>query len=122
MSDQCPNCGGAMIGDGYTSVRHCENAEDLDASAEADSGPIHCSIQVLPTDMLAKLFSFDAETQGYTIDGVYYPTARMRVTGQSTFEIVIPMADYKAAKAKATVEERLASLENRVSQLEPGNK
>jgi hypothetical protein len=33
-----------MIGDGYTSVRHCENATDLDsiAEAEADAGPIYC--------------------------------------------------------------------------------
>ena len=44
IPDQCQNCGGTMIGDGYTSVRHCENATDLDsiAEAEADAGPIYC--------------------------------------------------------------------------------
>ena len=44
MSDRCPNCGGTLIGDGYTAVIHCENATDVDAiaEAEADAGPIYC--------------------------------------------------------------------------------
>lgn len=50
MNACCPNCGGTLIGDGYTSVLHCENAEDLDAiaEAEADAGPIYCAKRVEP--------------------------------------------------------------------------
>ncbi len=37
----CPNCGEPLVGDGYTSVRHCVNAivpEDL----EPDAPPVFC--------------------------------------------------------------------------------
>jgi hypothetical protein len=37
----CPNCGGSMIGDGYTSVYHCEFT-DPPEDCEPDSGPIYC--------------------------------------------------------------------------------
>lgn len=40
-SYSCPNCGGKMIGDGCTSVRHCENV-DVPMDTEADAGPIYC--------------------------------------------------------------------------------
>lgn len=36
----CKNCGGAMIGDGHTTARHCEFA-DADGY-EADAAPIYC--------------------------------------------------------------------------------
>jgi len=38
----CAKCGGTMVGDGYTMVRHCENVEDI-TGMEADSGPIYCN-------------------------------------------------------------------------------
>lgn len=38
---QCPLCGGEMVGDGYTSVLHCEFAES-DLTVAPDSTPIYC--------------------------------------------------------------------------------
>lgn len=37
----CPVCGGTMVGDGYTMVIHCENAE-LPVDAEPDAEPVFC--------------------------------------------------------------------------------
>ena len=40
----CPWCGGSMIGDGYTSVIHCEFANTDDYwDCEPDAGPVWCS-------------------------------------------------------------------------------
>lgn len=41
MTETCPNCGGTMVGDGFTLARHCERREVPDG-AEPDSGPWHC--------------------------------------------------------------------------------
>lgn len=38
---KCRECGSDMIGNGYTSAMHCENAEAPDC-AEPDSGPWYC--------------------------------------------------------------------------------
>ena len=44
----CPNCGGQMIGDGYTIVEHCEFAEDqLWIWVSPDGGPVHCGFNVI---------------------------------------------------------------------------
>lgn len=37
----CPNCGGKLLGDGVTMVRHCENA-DVPLDVEPDSDVIFC--------------------------------------------------------------------------------
>lgn len=37
----CKECGGAMIGDGYKLVYHCENFYDI-YDKEPDAGPIYC--------------------------------------------------------------------------------
>lgn len=37
----CTNCGGEMIGDGYTMVLHCENV-DMPIDVEPDADPIYC--------------------------------------------------------------------------------
>ena len=43
-SNVCPNCGGDLIGDGYTSVVHCEYAnEESYENCEPDAGPIYCT-------------------------------------------------------------------------------
>lgn len=39
---RCPNCGGTMIGDGYTTVRHCEFRDVSGECWEPDAGPLHC--------------------------------------------------------------------------------
>lgn len=39
--DVCPHCGGDIIGDGYTTIRHCENV-DLPLGIEPDAGPVYC--------------------------------------------------------------------------------
>ena len=40
----CIKCGGEMHGDGYTSVEHCEYAEESGYEFEApDAGPFYCS-------------------------------------------------------------------------------
>jgi uncharacterized protein (DUF983 family) len=41
----CPKCGGDMIGDGYTSVMHCEYAEFDYTEYEADAGPVLCDYE-----------------------------------------------------------------------------
>ena len=39
----CKKCGGTMIGDGYTSVLHCEfTEEDTYDSLEPDACPVYC--------------------------------------------------------------------------------
>lgn len=39
----CINCGGTLIGDGYTSVIHCENADtEAYCYAAPDEGPFYC--------------------------------------------------------------------------------
>jgi hypothetical protein len=42
FKDNCPICGGDIIGDGFTVVRHCENA-DLPIDVEPDANTIYCS-------------------------------------------------------------------------------
>ena len=45
-SMSCKNCGGEMHGDGYTSVRICEYAEEpVDVAYEPDAGPIYCNLE-----------------------------------------------------------------------------
>jgi len=45
MSDfTCPVCGGNMIGDGYTTVYHCENVRDC-PNLEPDAEPVYCDEQ-----------------------------------------------------------------------------
>ena len=40
----CPNCGGDIIGDGYTEVRHCEFSNlDTYEDHEPDSSVVYCS-------------------------------------------------------------------------------
>ena len=45
-SGRCPNCGGTMVGDGYTMVEHCENIGihqyDAVMCTEPDAPPIYC--------------------------------------------------------------------------------
>ena len=44
--DNCKNCGGDMIGDGYTSVIHCEYADhELIDLCEPDCSPIFCDFK-----------------------------------------------------------------------------
>ena len=39
----CRNCGGSLLGDGFTVVLHCENAEEADCQyREPDAAPVHC--------------------------------------------------------------------------------
>ncbi len=43
--ENCPNCGGDLIGDGYTQVLHCENVDDdIIWSIEPDAFPIFCGL------------------------------------------------------------------------------
>lgn len=45
---QCLDCGGTMIGDGYTEVVHCENAEEESyAYCAPDEGPVYCESTIL---------------------------------------------------------------------------
>jgi hypothetical protein len=55
MSDRCPDCGGTIVGDGYTMARHCEYV-DLPDGREADAPLLTCgftdeeSEEELPTE------------------------------------------------------------------------
>ena len=57
MNNCCKDCGGKMIGDGFTIVLHCEFADDeLYFDKEPDAGPIYCNL----SDELKKDYlSFD---------------------------------------------------------------
>lgn len=45
---QCRRCGGAMLGDGYTEVIHCENAEEESyVYCAPDEGPVYCESTTL---------------------------------------------------------------------------
>ena len=45
----CINCGGDMVGDGFTSVNHCENALDHTHWYLApDAGPVYCCLELVP--------------------------------------------------------------------------
>lgn len=37
----CPNCGGALVGDGYTVTVHCERVTLT--SSEPDASPVYCT-------------------------------------------------------------------------------
>lgn len=38
----CKNCGGDMLGDGYSEVRHCENVDVVGEGYEPDANPVFC--------------------------------------------------------------------------------
>ncbi len=38
----CKNCGGDMLGDGYSEVRHCENVDVIGEGYEPDANPVFC--------------------------------------------------------------------------------
>jgi uncharacterized protein (DUF983 family) len=45
LMEICPNCGGTILGDGYTVVQHCEFADyDKYYDKEPDSNTILCEI------------------------------------------------------------------------------
>ncbi len=46
---KCKNCGGTMIGDGYTTALHCEFV-DLPDSYEADGAPLYCDLDEKETE------------------------------------------------------------------------
>lgn len=45
---QCRDCGGNMIGDGYTVVLHCEFTDP--DPIEPDADPVYCNYQEEPED------------------------------------------------------------------------
>ena len=50
----CKTCGGTMVGDGYSSVRHCENV-DVPMDVEPDAEPIYCKSETEGTKATDKL-------------------------------------------------------------------
>lgn len=40
----CPKCGGTLLGDGYTTVVHCEYVKDI-GDVEPDASPIYCDFE-----------------------------------------------------------------------------
>lgn len=42
MTNQCPNCGGTLVGDGVSSVIHCEYVDVLGEGYAPDEGPVYC--------------------------------------------------------------------------------
>ena len=41
-SNYCSNCGGFLLGDGLTTVRHCERLDITGLCVEPDAAPIPC--------------------------------------------------------------------------------
>jgi hypothetical protein len=48
----CYTCGGSTLGDGVTTVIHCERLSGLDFTVAPDSVPIHCTTDPVDGDML----------------------------------------------------------------------
>lgn len=44
----CKNCGGDMVGDGYTEVSHCENLDLFGQGYEPDANPVFCDYEDEP--------------------------------------------------------------------------
>jgi len=43
VNGECPNCGSPLIGDGFNTVLHCENAdEEAYEFSKPDATPIYC--------------------------------------------------------------------------------
>jgi len=65
----CPDCGGTLIGDGYTTVVHCENAEPSKYwDLEADASPVFCGETEPDSDLEMNDGSYELamEEMGYT--------------------------------------------------------
>lgn len=41
----CPDCGGSLLGDGFTEVIHCERVSISNLNVEPDSDPVFCQNQ-----------------------------------------------------------------------------
>jgi len=42
----CKNCGGDMIGDGFTAVMHCEYADESELDClESDADTVYCAFE-----------------------------------------------------------------------------
>jgi ribosomal protein L37AE/L43A len=60
---QCPNCGGTIIGDGYTSVLHCEYVDKSSYEYhEPDASPVYCSedcldciVEEMPSEVFTQI-------------------------------------------------------------------
>jgi len=52
MSICCKDCGGEMIGDGFTVIVHCENAEEESFFYdEPDSAHVFCGFKDVPEEL-----------------------------------------------------------------------
>lgn len=49
QKDVCPHCNGDLVGDGYTSVIHCEEV-DPDPWLEPDANPVYCNYSDMEHD------------------------------------------------------------------------
>ncbi len=49
-NDDCPVCGGRMCGDGYNTLRCCENTDADMWGLEPDAGPIYCDANINDRD------------------------------------------------------------------------
>ena len=65
MNESCPKCGGSLIGDGYTSVVHCEYVEDTEGY-EPDAGPVFCE-ELMKDD---ELLDVDIENLKHGLKGI----------------------------------------------------
>ena len=43
FNDRCPNCGGAILGDGCTIPRHCEQVDITQLFIEPDVDVVYCA-------------------------------------------------------------------------------
>lgn len=56
----CSKCGGDMLGDGYTVVKHCEYAEEDDYKyREPDAWPVECDFEDQDDEVRARVAAYD---------------------------------------------------------------
>jgi len=60
----CKTCNGDLVGDGYSTVRHCESLDLIGEGYEPDAGPVFCAPEPSFQEALAatkeSLISFKA--------------------------------------------------------------
>lgn len=88
--DTCPTCGGQMIGDGYNTLRHCENSDPPDFLAP-DSGIFFCDPKT-QEDFIEPTFEFSDEcTFSPDCPHCNPPTVNMVTLPEEEYEALIKL-------------------------------
>lgn len=92
----CPKCGDRLVGDGYTLVIHCPNADEASVEGkECDANPVYCSEDYASEDVKDDLFAVDRFTKDFTRGAI----ASLRHLRKSDKEIAEHLQSHPVIKA-----------------------